>query len=36
VRPSLPRPTFSNILFVYLPEGAKFYSLAYDLLQRAI
>ena len=35
VRPSLPRPTFSNILFVYLPEGAKFYSLVYDLMQKA-
>lgn len=34
VRPSFPRPTPSNILFVYLPEGAKFYALIYDLLQR--
>ena len=35
VRPSLPRPTCSNILFVYLPEGIKFYSLVYDLIQKA-
>ena len=35
VRPSLPPPTFSNILFVYLPEGAKFYSLVYDLMRKA-
>jgi dienelactone hydrolase len=35
VRPSLPRPTPSSILFVYLPEGAKFYSLVHGLLKRA-
>ena len=35
VRPSLPRPTLSNLLFIYLPEGAKFYSLIYHLMQRA-
>jgi acetyl esterase/lipase len=34
VRPSVPPPTFSNILFVYIPEGAKLYSLIYHILQR--
>lgn len=35
VRPSLPQPSARNLLLIYLPEGAKFYSLVYDLLQRA-
>ena len=34
VRPSVPPPTFANILSVYIPEGAKLYSLVYDILRR--
>lgn len=35
VRPSLPRTNLPNLLFVYLPEGFKFYSLIYNFMQRA-
>ncbi|MDH7500405.1 MAG: hypothetical protein QHH30_08475, partial [candidate division NC10 bacterium] len=35
VRPSLPPPSARNLVLIYLPEGAKFYSLVLKLLQRA-
>ena len=35
VRPTLPPPTLSNLLFIYIPEGIKFFSLTYHLLRLA-